>query len=134
MNFFNNAGVPVIICSSLKPEGYLITGRYFHLHYVIRNGHFVGFHGGHSELNPLYGETVSFWGKDPTGTLDIFVDGKNIIYTNPRLDCDPVINFTVTSKPKISTYKFHICCFKMHLLNTETLLDKVNQLINTFHF
>lgn len=37
-NFWNNAGVPFILYSSLKPEGYLVTGPKLHLHYVIRNG------------------------------------------------------------------------------------------------
>ena len=36
--FWNNAGVPFILYSSLKPEGYLVTGPKLHLHYVIRNG------------------------------------------------------------------------------------------------
>ena len=36
--FWNNAGVPFILYSSLKPEGYLVTGPKLHLHYVIRDG------------------------------------------------------------------------------------------------
>ena len=36
--FWNNAGVPFIICSSLKPEGHYVTGPKLHLRYVIQNG------------------------------------------------------------------------------------------------
>ena len=132
MNFFNNAGVPVILCSSLKPEGYLITGSHFNLRYVMRNGHFVGFQGEHNELNPLYGETVSFWAKDPAGIRDILLNGKKTVYTNPRLDCDPAITFTVTSKPK-STSKLHFCRFITYFLNAETISDTFNQSINQFY-
>ena len=35
--FWNTAGVPFILYSSLKPEGYLVTGPKLHLHYVIRD-------------------------------------------------------------------------------------------------
>ena len=41
--FWNNAGVPFILYSSLKPEGYLVTGPKLHLHYVIRHGQVLGF-------------------------------------------------------------------------------------------
>lgn len=40
--FWNNAGVPFILYSSLKPEGYLVTGPKLHLHYVIRQGQVLG--------------------------------------------------------------------------------------------
>ena len=39
--FWNTAGVPFILYSSLKPEGYLVTGPKLHLHYVIRAGQVV---------------------------------------------------------------------------------------------
>ena len=41
-HFWNDAGVPFILYSSLKPEGYLVTGPEIHLHYVVRNGKRVG--------------------------------------------------------------------------------------------
>ena len=37
-SFWNNAGVPFILYSSLKPEGYLVTGPKLHLRYAIRRG------------------------------------------------------------------------------------------------
>lgn len=40
--FWNNAGVPFILYSSLKPEGYLVTGPKLYLHYVIHSGVVVG--------------------------------------------------------------------------------------------
>ena len=41
-HFYNDAGVPFMLYSNLKPEGYLVTGPEIHLHYVIRNGNTVG--------------------------------------------------------------------------------------------
>ena len=36
--------MPFILYSSLKPEGYLVTGPRLHLHYVIKNGVVEGLH------------------------------------------------------------------------------------------
>ena len=41
-NFWNNAGVPFILYSSLKPEGYLDTGPKLPLHCVIHAGVVLG--------------------------------------------------------------------------------------------
>ena len=41
-HFWNDAGIPFMLYSSLKPEGYLVTGPEIHLHYVIRNKKVVG--------------------------------------------------------------------------------------------
>ena len=43
VRIINDAGVPFILYSSLKPEGYLVTGPEIDLHYVIRNGMPVSF-------------------------------------------------------------------------------------------
>lgn len=40
--FWNNAHVPFILYSSLKPEGYLVRGPKLHLHYVICEGQVLG--------------------------------------------------------------------------------------------
>ena len=37
IRFHNTAGVPFVLHSSLKPEGYLVTGQMLELHYVIKN-------------------------------------------------------------------------------------------------
>jgi len=42
IHFWNDAGIPFMLYSSLKPEGYLVTGPEIHLHYVIRNKKVVG--------------------------------------------------------------------------------------------
>ena len=41
-HFWNDAGVRFMLYSSLKPEGYLVTGPEIHLHYAIRNRETVG--------------------------------------------------------------------------------------------
>ena len=38
VTFWNHAGVPFLLYSSLKPEGYLVKGRKLQLRYVIRSG------------------------------------------------------------------------------------------------
>lgn len=40
--FLNKASVPIILYSSLKPEGYLVKGRMLRLRYVIHAGQVVG--------------------------------------------------------------------------------------------
>jgi len=37
IRFHNTAGVPFVLHSSLKPEGYLVTGQTLQLRYVIKN-------------------------------------------------------------------------------------------------
>lgn len=41
-SFTNDAGVPFVLYSSLKKEGYLVTGPEIRLKYVIKNRQFMG--------------------------------------------------------------------------------------------
>ena len=52
------------------------------------------------ELVP--GQIVTFWAKDPSGTFEILLDGKKMVYAVPGLDCHHSIQVTVTSRPKTS--------------------------------
>lgn len=48
------------------------------------------------------GQTVTFWAKDPSGTFEILLDGKKMVYAVPGLHCRHYIQVTVTSRPKTS--------------------------------
>ncbi|CAH3033992.1 unnamed protein product, partial [Pocillopora meandrina] len=129
--FWNTAGVPFILYSSLKPEGYLVTGPKLHLHYVIRDQKVIDLKVLHmkrtnvpnqdgevlsevmdelTDTQQLYldkpklasRQIVSFWAKDPEGKREILLDGKKIIYAIPGLHCWHYIEVKVTSRPKHS--------------------------------
>ncbi|KAL9988893.1 hypothetical protein ACROYT_G003385 [Oculina patagonica] len=128
--FWNTAGVPFILYTSLKPDGYLVTGPKLHLHYVIRDGQVIGLkqiphkrgrRGNDVEvLSEVMDELsdsqqvfldrpkiaarqiVTFWAKDPSGKREILLDGKKKVYAIPGLHCWHYVQVTVTSRPKPS--------------------------------
>ncbi|XP_068731030.1 uncharacterized protein [Montipora capricornis] len=130
--FSNDAGIPFMLYSSLKPEGYSVTGPEISLKYVVKNNQFKGL-ARVSDTRDHMSETrreilsetsnelsdgqqllldppnlkwsnivVKFWAIDPSGKREILLNGKKMIYAIPGIHCTHQISVTVTSQPKSS--------------------------------
>ena len=86
LNFVNNFGFPFKpfkLYSSLKHEGYLVTGSGFKLKLLIER--------------PELHSHVTFFAEDPEGKREILLDGKPRISKQVVSDCDKFLNVSVTA-------------------------------------
>ena len=51
---------------------------------------------------PFLRQRIALWAKDPAAKLKILLNGKEMIYAIPGIDCNYTIQVTVSSRPKIS--------------------------------
>ena len=83
LNFVNNFGSPFKLYSSLKHEGYFVTGSGFKLKLLIDR--------------PELHSHVTFYAEDPDGKRNILLNGKQNISEPVVSSCFAFVNVTVSA-------------------------------------
>lgn len=83
LNFVNNFGSPFKLYSSLKSEGYLVTGNGLKLKLII--------------ARPELHSHVTFYAEDLTGRRELLLNGASSISEPTTLGCSKFLTVSVTS-------------------------------------